>query len=182
MNIPILRVRDDDGNIIPIPAIKGKDGKSAYEIAKENGYEGSEAEWAELLQKAIDSATERPKETKDFLNDYSYEADMDVSSATNNVLIIKAIADETNSFADKEIEKIEFSFDGGISWIDVIDFIQQDVFKPYTVNINKSFAYNDGSHDTICFGVLGFAFGMFDYANKIQLGNQHGFRVTYYTD
>lgn len=39
--IPILSVYDDNGNEIPIPAIRGTDGKSAYQSALEGGYEGS---------------------------------------------------------------------------------------------------------------------------------------------
>lgn len=42
----ILRVRDDDGNIFDIPAIRGL---SSYEIAVEHGFEGTEAEWLESI-------------------------------------------------------------------------------------------------------------------------------------
>lgn len=48
MSIPILRVYDDDGNEIPIPAIvgpPGADGKSAYESAQDGGYTGTEAQF-----------------------------------------------------------------------------------------------------------------------------------------
>lgn len=47
---PILRVKDNDGNVREIPGIRGSDGKSAYEIALENGFEGTEAEWTESLK------------------------------------------------------------------------------------------------------------------------------------
>ena len=184
----VLRVKDKDGNELEIPAVRGRKGergdkgKSAYEIVKEYGYEGSEQEWAESMQRAVDSAAARPAETKVFLNDYSYEAGMDMSSFANSCIVIRALADETNSFANKKIEKIEYSFDGGESWIDVRDFIQTDLFNPYTVNINRSFAYNDGDYDTVCFGVLCIVRGSFSYAEQIQLGNQHGFRVTFCED
>lgn len=126
---------------------------------------------------------ERATETAEFLFDYSYEANMDISSFTNNALVIKAIKDESKDYANKEIAKIEFSFDSGESWIDVRDFIQSKVFAPYVININRSFEYYDGEYDTVCFGVLGF-YGNTDnyYIQQIELGNQHGFRVTYYTD
>lgn len=51
----ILRVRDNDGNITDIPAIKGgkgdkgDPGKSAYETARTAGYTGTEAELAVKL-------------------------------------------------------------------------------------------------------------------------------------
>lgn len=47
--MPILHIRDENGNFIPIPAIAGKDGKSAYEQAKEGGYVGTEEEFIQLL-------------------------------------------------------------------------------------------------------------------------------------
>lgn len=42
----ILKVRDEEGNVTEIPAIKGK---SAYEYAKDGGYTGTEEEFAELM-------------------------------------------------------------------------------------------------------------------------------------
>ena len=48
----ILRVKVN-GQWADIPAIQGKagpQGKSAYDLAKENGFEGSETEWLESLQ------------------------------------------------------------------------------------------------------------------------------------
>lgn len=47
--MPILRIRDENGNFIPIPALRGDDGKSAYEQAKEGGYTGTEEEFIALL-------------------------------------------------------------------------------------------------------------------------------------
>lgn len=45
----VLQIKDKDGNFIPIPAVKGNDGKSAYEQAKEGGYVGTEEEFIALL-------------------------------------------------------------------------------------------------------------------------------------
>lgn len=42
----ILRIKDSAGKEIEIPAIKGK---SAYSYAKDGGYAGTEAEFANLL-------------------------------------------------------------------------------------------------------------------------------------
>ena len=41
----ILRIRDANGKIIEIPALKGNNGKSAYEIAVDKGYKGTEDEY-----------------------------------------------------------------------------------------------------------------------------------------
>ena len=49
MGIPILRLKDKDGNVVPVPAIQGADGKSAYEFALEGGYTGTKEEFAEQL-------------------------------------------------------------------------------------------------------------------------------------
>lgn len=47
--MPILHIRDKDGNFIPIDAIRGDRGKSAYEQAKEGGYQGTEEEFVQIL-------------------------------------------------------------------------------------------------------------------------------------
>lgn len=47
--MPILRIRDENGDFQEIPYIKGTDGKTAYEIALENGYKGTEEEFADSL-------------------------------------------------------------------------------------------------------------------------------------
>lgn len=45
----ILYVRDKNGNFAPIRTIKGKDGKSAYEQARDGGYKGTLDEFTALL-------------------------------------------------------------------------------------------------------------------------------------
>lgn len=52
----ILKVKDQNGNIIEIPAIQGNNGKSAYEYAKEGGYTGTEAEFMASLAEAASKA------------------------------------------------------------------------------------------------------------------------------
>lgn len=53
--IPVLKIRDENGKFIPINAIRGEkgqdgtNGKSAYEQAKEGGYNGTEQEFIALL-------------------------------------------------------------------------------------------------------------------------------------
>lgn len=48
----ILRYRDKDGSIKEISVIKGNNGKSAYEHAKDGGYTGTETEFNEMLASA----------------------------------------------------------------------------------------------------------------------------------
>jgi len=47
--MPILYIRDESGDFIPINAIKGANGKSAYEQAQEGGYTGTEEEFVAVL-------------------------------------------------------------------------------------------------------------------------------------
>lgn len=47
--MPILHIRDENGNFVHIPALKGDDGKSAYEQAVEGGFQGTEEEFVQLL-------------------------------------------------------------------------------------------------------------------------------------
>lgn len=52
MKIPVLKIKDANGNLIPINAIRGEagaNGKSAYEQAKDGGYKGTEAEFIAIL-------------------------------------------------------------------------------------------------------------------------------------
>ena len=39
--MPILKVRDNNGNVSEIKALVGRQGDSAYEIAKQNGFTGT---------------------------------------------------------------------------------------------------------------------------------------------
>ena len=45
----VLKIRDKDGRFVDIPAIKGDDGKSAYEQAVEGGFQGTEEEFIQVL-------------------------------------------------------------------------------------------------------------------------------------
>ena len=55
----ILRFKDDNGNIIDIPALRGK---SAYQYAQEGGFKGTEAEFMERI--AAEWATKEELDTK----------------------------------------------------------------------------------------------------------------------
>lgn len=67
----ILTIRDANGKEYEIPAIKGKNGKSAYDYAKEGGYTGTEEEFAVLLSKmdlfSTKEEVEREIATFDFI-------------------------------------------------------------------------------------------------------------------
>lgn len=48
--MPVLKVRDENGKFVEIPAIKGQDGKSAYEIWLKQGNEGTEEDFIASLK------------------------------------------------------------------------------------------------------------------------------------
>lgn len=54
----VLKVKDKNGKIVDIPAIKGA---SAYEIAVKNGFKGTEEEWLESLKGGGGSTAVNPK-------------------------------------------------------------------------------------------------------------------------
>lgn len=80
-NPSLMKVRDENGNLIDIPAIKGK---SAYEYAVDGGFQGTETEFAEKLA---------------FLMGYSVYGYVD---ADNNIVIKGNIAD--GSYIKYEME------------------------------------------------------------------------------
>lgn len=61
----ILRIKDANGKIIEIPALKGDNGKSAYEIAVDKGFKGTEEEWLESLKSNVDLSEYATKEYVD---------------------------------------------------------------------------------------------------------------------
>lgn len=180
----ILKVKDKDGNVIDIPAIKGADGKDGVDGKDYVLTDEDKQEIANLIGGGSGGGTfERPTETKTFLNDFSYEANMDASSVVDSSFFICALYDESNDLSNKEIAKIEYNSDSE-NWIDVKDIIQIYPTFPYTINVNRSFRYTDSmGQDCVCFGVLGFL----EYEGNqllvdIRNQSQYGFRVTYYTD
>lgn len=115
----IMRVRQQDGTTVDIPLGKGghsgADGKSAYEIAVDNGFEGTEAEWLESL-KGKDGAdgkdaTDGVKSVNGIPPDESGNVLVDVGggSAVETVIEItltEAVTEVKCSFTAEERKKI----------------------------------------------------------------------------
>lgn len=70
--IPVLKIRDASGNIIPINAIRGVRGKSAYEQAVDGGYKGTEEEFIAMLNGLTNS--EDASHYTDFTNPHKVTA------------------------------------------------------------------------------------------------------------
>ena len=83
--MPILKVRDNNGNVSEIKALVGRQGDSAYEIAKQNGFTGTKQEWLESLKAkapilGTDYWTDADKQA---INDY---IDQGIFDSTNQAL------------------------------------------------------------------------------------------------
>ena len=91
--MPILQIRDENGNFIPINAIKGEDGKSAYEQAVEGGYLGTEEEFVAFLNGALNPVSvigDEPSHIDDKNNPHSVTAEQtgaipEAYSSTNDL-------------------------------------------------------------------------------------------------
>ena len=71
----IIKIRNEDGTFSPIPAIVGPPGKSAYEVACEAGYTGTEEEFSTKLAEGV------PTKVSQLENDKHYITSEDVSSS-----------------------------------------------------------------------------------------------------
>ena len=83
--MPILKVRDNNGNVSEIKALVGRQGDSAYEIAKQNGFTGTKQEWLESWKAkapilGTDYWTDADKQA---INDY---IDQGIFDSTNQAL------------------------------------------------------------------------------------------------
>lgn len=124
----ILRIKDNDGNEYEIPAIKGTEGRSAYRIALDNGFEGTEIEWLESLRGEQGQQGEKGDPATNIiqsvngkigvvqlsasdvgaLSEDSIDTQLDESSS--NPLANKAVFEAINAFG-VHIPKVDQSFD-----------------------------------------------------------------------
>lgn len=81
--MPILCIRDKDGNFVSIPAIKGDDGKSAYEQAKEGGYNGTEEEFIAFLNGLLSSAAAQASLDDDVITEIQNTLNAHTSNKAN---------------------------------------------------------------------------------------------------
>ena len=65
----VLKIKDGSGNWIDIETIKGEDGKSAYEQAKEGGFTGTEAEFIAFLNGLLNPVSVIDETAEDHIAD-----------------------------------------------------------------------------------------------------------------
>ena len=105
MSTPICKVWDaEQGKYIGIPALKGADGKTAYQYAVEGGYTGTETEFAAKLVEELPGTLPNPNALT-FTGAVTGSYD---GSAAMTVNIPSAVTDaHINSLIDTKLGVIE---------------------------------------------------------------------------
>ena len=88
--MPILKVRDSNGNISEIIALVGRQGDSAYEIAKQNGFTGTIEEWLESLKGNKVDETEVQRVVEDYLAANPPSGNLEITDDGNGNVVIAA--------------------------------------------------------------------------------------------
>lgn len=172
----ILRVKDNEGNIIPIPAIQGE---SAYDVAVNNGFEGTEEEWLDSLKGGASS--ERPTATIHCKTDTAYFV-VDTSVTNFATATYQLEGDENPEVVDiinnnKEVKDISIVVLG--ETIPLSRVAEKDG-KPFILTSDRPYFYHDSSlYYIVIFSAyypkeLGY---LGTYASSID-----DIIITYYTD
>ena len=110
--MPILKVRDNNGNVSEIKALVGRQGDSAYEIAKQNGFTGTKQAWLESLKAkapvlGTDYWTDADKQAiNDYIDQGIYDSTNEALTTTNeniNQLKSNMITTKGNETEDTKI-------------------------------------------------------------------------------
>lgn len=197
----VLRVRDKNGNVTEIPAIRGKDGKSAYQSAVEGGYSGTEADFYAALAaahehtnkstldkfgetdvaltfggKAVGGSSERPTAQETFLYD-DYELVPDASILQSSLTVV-SFSEIEKIPEGTEIKTIEFLYNG--TWVDIHEMFEIDTV-PYSIYMGKVFLSEQNG--CYIYGNAAFLLGSVNViAENITNGAVTATRITYYTD
>ena len=118
-NKPDLATKQDLRNISLTPGPAGHDGKSAYEIAVDNGFTGSQAEWLQSLHGrdgTSSTSSDASLSTQAIAELIKQHLRVQIDSSTGN-LIVKVDDQSNGSIADavavKVAQSCHFSLDNG---------------------------------------------------------------------
>ena len=142
-----MRVKDKDGNVKPILAIKGEQGKSAYQIAQANGFEGTSAEWLESL---TGPKGDVPIKGQDYWTNSDKEEI--VNNATDSVVgsmanVIAQNSQENRDYADDKVAELREYVD---TWHPVADLtINVTMYDGSAVPSNVYVTVHDLDNDNI---------------------------------
>ncbi len=134
--------------------LKGQDGKSAYEIAKENGFEGTEKEWLESLKGADGKGQDGQdgKDGKSWLTgsvaptaDDGNDGDFYLSLSTNTLYykengtwsIVGYLSKNTSGEATQSTLTGDVNLDGKVNTDDV-DFLRPILAQMSTINVSST--------------------------------------------
>ena len=103
----LMKVRDNDGNIKPILAIKGEQGDSAYQLAQADGFDGTEEEWLDSL---IGRKGNKPVKGEDYLTETDKE---EITNDTTNSVIEAATnmvihnSEQDRAYIDNKVNELK---------------------------------------------------------------------------
>ena len=175
----VLRVKDENGNIIDIPAIKGEDGKSAYQSAVSGGFSGTEEEFNAVIANMVSSA-ERPTAQKVITSEdanYMFSSEM-VGSGKYFFL---ALVERDDAISEgTEIADIEISCDGIADgeYVSIREMFVVDE-KPYMILSDKAYFHEQRGVVAV---VIYFPVGLNSITTKVDNYEWTSARITYYTD
>lgn len=174
----IMRVRQQDGTTVDISLGKGghsgADGKSAYEIAVDNGFEGTEAEWLESLKGK--DATDGVKSVNGITPDENGNVEIPVGEGGGTketiieITLTEAVTEVKHEFTSEEVKKINSAKKVAISYFisgASITGVTYGIYRPswysyiITVVNNKDLSMS-GRHFACC--VYDLTFKPFTYS------------------
>ena len=152
----VLRVKDENGNVIDIPAIKGDD----YILTEED-----KKEIADMIS---------PDTTK------TYEAVLTAESGdffpvaeSNNKISLTATAGLGEGW---EIVSVAIKKTAESDWVDIRDMIEEDGV-PYFINGRRT--YFDNGLGLICFSVITLPLGINTYYSLAEAGELYAAKIIY---
>lgn len=182
----ILRVKDKDGNVIDIPAIKGEKGKDGVNGKDGENYILTDADKAEIVSKVLDElpesggSTTRPTSEKVITQDDGNFMFISESVGTGRIFYLIMIEEDLTLPADTEIADLEISCDSIYNgkYISIYDMFGVDG-RPYTI-MNRKIYHNEALGFIIT--AIYFPLGLNQVTTNLENFEWASARITYYTN
>lgn len=144
----ILKIRDENGNVVSIPAIKGNPGKSAYEYAQDGGFTGTEEEFSEKLSTEWVNESDLETEVSDQLDSVKADIVQELINQLQGLPVFGTVNDDntitvTSTLADGTYTLMYEYEDGTTSEVGTI-IVEQEIIKESYTNIIDTVGYTDG--------------------------------------
>lgn len=175
----VLRVKDENGNIIDIPAIKGEDGKSAYQSAVSGGFVGTEAEFNAVIANMVSNA-ERPTAQKVITGEDANYMFLSETIGSGKYFFLVLVEEDGDISVGTEIADLEIACNGIADgeYVSIREMFSVDE-KPYMILNNK--AYLNEYRGIVAVAVY-FPIGLNSIITKVDNFEWISARLTYYTD